>query len=139
VSVFFQDRDRLLTDEVAQEFLTSLILPEVRALLSAEHFSVDGTLLKAWASMKSFRHRDGSGEPSPGATGGDFRKTKRSNETRLDDGPDARLFKKGDGQESRLIHLGHALREHRNGLLVGAEATLAAGDGRARGGRRRRD
>jgi transposase len=88
-----QDRDRLLTHEVAQGFLSSLLgLPEVKGLLSAEHFSVDGTLLKAWASMKSFRPkslssgedpRNGSGEPpSPGRNGeADFRKTKRSNET----------------------------------------------------------
>src|SRR4029077_17505069 len=105
-------------------------LPEVQGLLSAEHFSVDGTLLKAWASMKSFRPKDGSGEPpSPGRNGeADFRKTKRSNETHASTtDPDARLFRKGDGQESRLAYLGHALMENRNGLVVGAEATLATG------------
>jgi Transposase domain (DUF772) len=82
-STFSKNRDRLLTQEVAQGFLSSLPgLPEVKGLLSAEHFSVDGTLLKAWASMKSFRPKDGSGEPpQPGRNGeANFRKTKRSNE-----------------------------------------------------------
>jgi transposase len=130
-STFSKNRDRLLTQDIAQGFLASLIaLPEVKGLLSAEHFSVDGTLLKAWASMKSFRPRDGSGEPpSPGRNGGaDFRKTKRSNETHASTtDKDARLFKKGDGQESRLAYLGHALMENRNGLVVAADATLATG------------
>ena len=138
-SSFSKNRDRLLTQEIAQRFLSSLIaLPEVKRLLSAEHFSVDGTLLKAWASMKSFRPKNGSGEdpkkgsgepPSPGRNGEtDFRKTKRSNETHASTtDPDARLFRKGDGQESRLAYLGHALMENRNGLVVAAEATLATG------------
>src|SRR5208283_4983086 len=80
--------------------------------------------------MKSFRPKDGSGEPpSPGRNGEvNFRKTKRSKETHASStDEDARLFKKGDGQESRLCYLGHALMENRNGLVVGAEATLAAG------------
>src|ERR1700693_2380477 len=83
-STFSKNRDRLLTQEIAQGFLSSLLsLPEVKGLLSAEHFSGDGTLLKAWASMKSFRPKDGSGEPpSPGRNGeADFRKTKRPNGT----------------------------------------------------------
>jgi transposase len=130
-STFSKNRDRLLTHEVAQGFLSSLLgLPEVKGLLSAELFSVDGTLLKAWASMKSFRPKDGSGEPpSPGRNGeADFRKTKRSNETHASTtDKDARLYRKGDGQESRLCYLGHALMENRNGLVVGAEATLATG------------
>src|SRR5271167_105265 len=130
-STFSKNRDRLLTHEIAQGFLSSLLgLPEVKGLLSAEHFSVDGTLLKAWASMKSFRPRDGSGEPPrPGRNGeADFRKTKRSNETHASTtDKDARLYRKGDGQESRLGYLGHALMENRNGLVVAAEATLATG------------
>jgi transposase len=130
-STFSKNRDRLLTHEIAQGFLSSLIgLPEVKALMSAEHFSVDGTLLKAWASMKSFRPRDGSGEPpQPGRNGeADFRKTKRSNETHASTtDKDARLFRKGDGQESRLCYLGHVLMENRNGLVAAAEATLATG------------
>jgi transposase len=130
-STFSKNRDRLLTNEIAQGFLASLLsLPEVKGLMSAEHFSVDGTLLKAWASMKSFRPKDGSGEPpSPGRNGeADFRKTKRSNETHASTtDKDARLFRKGDGQESRLCYLGHALMENRNGLVAAAEATLATG------------
>ena len=130
-STFSKNRDRLLTHEIAQGFLSSLLaLPEVKGLMSAEHFSVDGTLLKAWASMKSFRPKDGSGEPpSPGRNGqADFRKTQRSNETHASTtDQDARLFRKGDGQESRLSYLGHALMENRNGLVVAAEATLATG------------
>ena len=130
-STFSKNRDRLLTHEIAQGFLASLLgLPEVKRLLSAEHFSVDGTMLKAWASMKSFRPKDGSGEPpSPGRNGeADFRQTKRSNETHASTtDKDARLFRKGAGQESRLSYLGHALMENRNGLAVAAEATLATG------------
>jgi transposase len=130
-SVFSKNRDRLLTHEIAQGFLSSLLgLPEVKALLSAEHFSVDGTMLKAWASMKSFRPKDGSGEPPPPGRNGEanFRKTERSNATHASTTDrDARLYKKGDGQESRLAYLGHALMENRNGLVVAAEATLATG------------
>jgi transposase len=130
-STFSKNRDRLLTHEVAQGFLSSLLgLPEVKGLLSAEHFSVDGTLLKAWASMKSFRPKAGSGDPpSPGRNGeADFRKTKRSNQTHASTtDKDARLYRKGDGQESHLGYLGHALMENRNGLVAAAEATLATG------------
>ena len=138
-STFSKNRDRLLTTQIAQEFLSALLeLPRVKKLLSAEHFSVDGTMLKAWASMKSFRAKDGSDEPpSPGRNGGrDFKKQKRSNETHQSttDG-DARLFRKGDGlrprrgdgQESKLAYLGHARQENRNGLVAGAQATLASG------------
>lgn len=130
-STFSKNRDRLLTTEIAQGFLSALLaLPQVARLLSAEHFSVDGTMLKAWASMKSFRAKDGSDEPpKPGRNGErDFKKTKRSNETHASTtDKDARLYRKGDGQESRLAYLGHALMENRNGLAVGGEATLATG------------
>jgi hypothetical protein len=105
-------------------------LPQVKTLLSAEHFSVDGTLLKAWASMKSFRPKDGSGQPpSPGRNGErDFKQEKRSNATHASTtDEDARLFRKSDGQPSQLAYLGHALMENRNGLVVGAQATLAGG------------
>ena len=137
-STFSKNRDRLLTHEIAQEFLSSLLgLPEVKRLMSAEHFSVDGTLLKAWASMKSFRPKgasdegpgNGPGEPPPGRNGEvDFRKTKRSNATHASTtDKDARLYRKGAGQESRLAYLGHVLMENRNGLVAAAEATLASG------------
>ena len=139
-STFSKNRDRLLTHEIAQGFLASLLgLPEVKRLLSAEHFSVDGTLLKAWASMKSFRPKNASGE-GPGSGPGepplgrnreiDFRKTKRSNATHASTtDKDARLYRKGAGQESRLAYLGHTLMENRNGLVAAAEATLASGTG----------
>src|SRR3989440_3794734 len=83
-TVFTKNRDRLLEADVAREFLSSLLsLPKVKRLLSSDHFSVDGTLLKAWASMKSFRPNDGSGEPPDGGRNGErnFRREKRSNET----------------------------------------------------------
>src|SRR5271169_5676411 len=98
-STFSKNRDRLLTHAIAQGFLSSLLaLPEVKGLLSAEHFSVDGTLLKAWASMKSFRPKDGSGAPPSGRNGEtDFRKTKRSNATHASTtDKDARLFRKAE-------------------------------------------
>ena len=139
-STFSKNRDRLLTHEIAQEFLSSLLgLAEVKGLLSAEHFSVDGTMLKAWASMKSFRPK-GSSDEGPGTGPGDppqpgrnreadFRKTKRSNATHASTtDKDARLYTaKAPGQESRLAYLGHVLMENRNGLVAAAEATLATG------------
>src|ERR1700728_4705274 len=143
-STFSKNRDRLLTHEIGQEFLSSLLgLAEVKGLVSAERFSVDGTMLKAWASMKSFRPKGASDEgpgsgpgdpPQPGRNGEvDFRKTKRSNATHASTtDKDARLYRKGAGQESRLAYLGHALMENvlmenRNGLVAAAEATLATG------------
>ena len=130
-STFSRNRERLLNAEIAQALLSHIVaLPEVKRLMSAEHFSVDGTLLKAWASMKSFQPKEGSGAAP---TGGrnldvDFRKTKRSNETHASaTAPDARLFRKADGQESKLAYMGHALMENRNGLVAAAGATLATG------------
>ncbi len=130
-SVFSKNRDRLLTTEIAQEFLAALLAdPQVERLLSHEHFSVDGTLLKAWASMKSFRPRDGGGSPPEGGRNGerDFRGERRSNETHASTtDPDARLYRKGNGQESRLCYMGHALMENRHGLAVAGEVTHATG------------
>lgn len=130
-STFSKNRDRLLEADVAREFLTTLMgLGRVKRLLSSDHFSVDGTLIEAWASMKSFRRKDGSDEPpGPGRNGErDFRRDKRSNETHASTtDPDARLFRKSGGQESRLAYLGHALMENRNGLIVDAQATHATG------------
>lgn len=130
-TVFTHNRDRLLEAEVAHEFLAALLaLPQVKKLLSSEHFSVDGTLIDAWASMKSFRPKDGSGEPpSPGRNGErNFHKEKRSNETHASTtDPDARLYRKADGHESRLCFMGHVLMENRNGLAVGAALTRATG------------
>ena len=130
-STFSKNRDRLMQAEVAKMFLSTLTsLPQVKALLSSDHFSVDGTLIDAWASMKSFVPKDGSGKPhSTGRNGErDFRKEKRSNETHgSTTDPDARLFRKGNGKESRLCFIGHALMENRNGLVVQADASHATG------------
>ena len=130
-SVFSKNRDRLLTTEIAKEFLAALLAdPKVRRLLSHEHFSVDGTLLKAWASMKSFQAKDGGdNRPGDGRNGErNFRGEKRSNDSHASTtDPDARLYRKSDGQESRLCYMGHAIMENRNGLAVGGEVTHATG------------
>jgi transposase len=130
-TTFTKNRDRLLAGEVASRFLAAVLAqPKVRGLLSSEHFSVDGTLLDAWASTKSFRPKDGSGPPPDGGRNGeqDFRGQQRRNETHASTtDPDARLFRKGPGKEARLCVMGHALMENRNGLIVGAVATRASG------------
>jgi len=130
-TVFTKNRDRLLDADVAREFLAALLgLVQVKRLLSDEHFTVDGTLIDAWASMKSFRPKDGSGEPpAPGRNGErNFRREKRSNETHASvTDPDARLYRKGNGQTSRLCFMGHVLMENRNGLVVDATLTHATG------------
>src|ERR1700722_12280120 len=130
-TTFTKNRDRLLAGEVAMKFLAAVLAqPKVKALLSTEHFSVDGTLLEAWASMKSFRPKDGSGPPPDAGRNGeqDFHGQKRSNETHASTtDPDARLYRKGRGKESKLSFMGHALMENRNGLVVGAVATRASG------------
>jgi transposase len=135
-STFSKNRDRLLGGDVAARFLAEVLnRPKVRRLLSAEHFTVDGTLVEAWASMKSFRRKDAGDEGGPSDAGGrnrdaDFRGPKRRNDTHASttDG-DARLYRKSHGQESRLAYLGHLLSENRHGLVVRAAATRA--DGRA--------
>ena len=130
-TTFTKNRDRLLEGDVALKFLaTVLALPKVKALLSTEHFSVDGTLLEAWASTKSFRPKDGSAPPPDVGRNGeqDFHGQKRSNETHASTtDPDARLYRKGRGKEAKLAFMGHALMENRNGLIVGAVATRASG------------
>ncbi|AOO84129.1 IS5 family transposase [Bosea vaviloviae] len=130
-TVFTHNRDRLLEADVAHAFLSGLLaLRQVKQLLSSDHFSVDGTLIDAWASMKSFRRKDGSDEPpGPGRNGErNFRKEKRSNVTHASTtDPDARLYRKSDGHESRLCFIGHALMENRHGLVVDATLTHATG------------
>jgi transposase len=130
-TVFTHNRDRLLEAAVAHEFLAALLaLAQVKKLLSSEHFSVDGTLIDAWASMKSFRPKDGSGEPpAPGRNGErNFHNEKRSNDTHASTtDPDARLYRKAAGRESRLCFMGHVLMENRSGLAVGAALTRATG------------
>lgn len=130
-TTFTKNRDRLLEGEVAQQFLAAVLAqPPVKRLLSSEHFSVDGTLLEAWASVKSFRPKDGLGDPpGPGRNGErDFHGERRKNDTHASTtDSDARLFRKGPGKEARLCFMGHALMENRNGLVVGAAATRASG------------
>ena len=131
VTVFTKNRDRLLAGDIARGFLAAVLAdPQVKPLLSDEHFSVDGTLIEAWASMKSFRPKDGSGEPpTPGRNGeADFRGEPRSNDTHASTtDPDARLYKKAAGQAAKLCHMGHALMENRNGLVVDTSLTKATG------------
>jgi IS5 family transposase len=131
-SSFSKNRDRLLEGEIAAKFLAAVTAqPQVKRLLSSDHFSVDGTLLEAWASIKSFRRKDGGdGDPEgPGRNAErNFHKEKRSNEThRSITDPEARLYRKGDGQPAKLSYMGHALMENRHGLVIGGMATLASG------------
>jgi transposase len=131
-SSFSKNRDRLLAGEIAARFLSAVLSqPRVKRLLSSDHFSVDGTLIEAWASMKSFRPKDGGEDPPAGGgrnAEADFRGKPRSNATHAStsDG-DARLYRKSAGQEARLCYLGHALMENRSGLVVGACLTRADG------------
>ena len=132
-TTFGKNRDRLLAGDVAHKFLAAVLAhPRVKRLLSTEHFSVDGTLIEAWASMKSFRPKDGSGEPPATGRNGesDFHGHNRSNETHESaTDPDARLYRKGLGREARLCFMGHALMENRHGLVV--DACLTKADGHA--------
>lgn len=137
-TVFTKNRDRLLRGVVAEEFF-SLIVGQARSLklLSDEHFTVDGTLIEAWAGQKSFQRKDkGDGDdplnPPPPDRGSNptvnWHKEKRSNQTHesLTD-PMARLYKKTRGAEARLGYLGHVLTENRNGLIVDVRLTEASG------------
>jgi transposase len=132
-SSFSKNRDRLLEGEIAAKFLAAVLSqPRVKRLLSSEHFSVDGTLIQAWASMKSFKPKEPSGNDDGGGGGrnapSDFRGQKRSNAThRSTSDPDARLYRKGPGMEARLCYIGHGLMENRSGLLVDARLTLVSG------------
>src|SRR6476660_2068442 len=124
-TVFCKNRDRLLDGDIAAKFFASVLqLPQVRKLLSSEHFSVDGTLIEAWASMKSFVPKDDSDPPSGEHDDGcqgrnaelDFHGEKRRNDTHSSTtDPDARLFRKGAGKEAKLCHMGHLMTENRNG------------------------
>jgi len=132
-SVFSKNRDRLLAGEIAAKFLAAVLAqPRVKKLLSTEHFSVDGTLIEAWASMKSFRPKDSGDGDSPEGGGRnvpvDFKREKRSNEThRSTTDPDAMLYRKGPGMEAKLCYIGHGLMENRSGLLVDARLTRVSG------------
>ena len=130
-TVFSKNRERLLEAEVAHKFLAALLNhKEVRGLLSDEHFSVDGTQVAAWASMKSFRAKDGSDEPpSEGRNGErDFHGEKRGNDTHASTtDPEAKLYRKGNGKEAKLSYIGNAMTENRYGLVVEAELGAASG------------
>lgn len=131
-TVFCKNRDRLLDGDIARRFMAALLgRPEVRKLLSDEHFSVDGTLIEAWASMKSFRPKDGSGAPPAGNGRNaerDFHGEKRTNETHASTtDPDARLFRKGAGKEAKLCFLGEAMTENRHGLIIDTRTAPATG------------
>ncbi len=131
VTVFTKNRERFLDGEIAARFFES-VLGQARAngLLSDEHFTVDGTLIEAWASHKSFKPIDDQQAPAGGGSNPtvDFKGTKRSNDThRSTTDPDARLYRKSANTTAQLGYLGHALMENRNGLVVDGRLTLATG------------
>ena len=130
--MFSKNRDRLLEGEIATKFLTAILAqPKVKRLLSSDHFSVDGTLVEAWASMKSFKPKRDGGEPPPGGgrnAEADFKGEKRSNETHASTSdPDAMLYRKGSGMEAKLCFIGHALMENRHGIFVDTRLTRVSG------------
>jgi hypothetical protein len=126
-AVFSKNRERLLNEAIAESFFQR-VLERARPYMSDEHFTVDGTLIEAWASQKSFRRKDGNWKP-PGPGGEvDFHGEKRKNQTHASTtDPDARLFKKSKGSEAKLNYMGHVLMENRNGLLVQTFLTEATG------------
>lgn len=131
-TVFSKNRDRLLEGDIAREFFARVLAQaKKRQLLSAEHFTVDGTLIEAWAGQKSFRRKDEPGDAPPDDPGNptvDFHGEKRSNTTHQSTtDAEARLFKKGKGREAKLSYMGHVLMENRNGLVLDAALTPATG------------
>jgi len=131
VTVFTKNRNRLLEGDVAREFLSEVVQQaQSKGLTSDEHFTVDGTLIEAWASLKSFQRKDEKNAPpdDPGNPSVDFHGEKRSNETHesTTDG-DARLARKGNGKEAKLSYNGNLLTENRNGLIVNTEVFQANG------------
>ena len=133
-TTFTKNRQRLLDGDIAQAFFTR-VLAQARArdLLSEEHFTVDGTLLEAWAGLKSFRPKDEdpTDQPPPDDPGNptvNFHGQRRSNATHHSTtDPEARLHRKGNGREAKLYYMGHVLMENRHGLVVRAQATAATG------------
>ena len=124
-TTFTKNRDRLQNGEVFTKFMSKLLNhPQVRPLLSDEHFSVDATLIEAWASQKSFRPKDGSGDDD----GANFHGQKRKNDTHASTSdPDSRLYRKAAGREAKLSYMGHATMENRHGLAVAGMVTHANG------------
>jgi transposase len=129
-TVFTKNRDRLQHGDVFQKFMTKLIEhPRVKPLLSDEHFSVDGTLIEAWASHKSFKPKDDLDD----SNGSDFHGQKRKNDThRSTTDPEARLYRKADGREAKLSYMGHVVMENRNGLAVAGAVSEANGSAERR-------
>jgi IS5 family transposase len=131
-TVFSKNRDRLLKADVASAFFDA-VLDQARdaALLSDEHFTVDGTMLEAWASLKSFQRKDAGPTPPPDDPGNptiNFHGEQRKNDTHASTtDPDARLYRKGQGKEAKLAYLGHVLLDHRHGLVANVCATAATG------------
>ena len=132
--MFTKNRDRLLRGDIAAKFFRAVLgQPEVKVLLSDEHFTVDGTLIEAWASMKSFKPKDETGgEPPTGGAGRnaerDFHGEKRTNATHASTtDPDARLIRRGRGKEAKLCHMGHLLMENQSGLIIDTMLTPATG------------
>jgi transposase len=130
-STFSKNRERLIASDVAAAFFERILKQAAAAgLLSDEHFTVDGTLIEAWASLKSFRPKEG---PPPPSTGGrnpevDFRGERRTNATHASTtDPEARLFTKGSGQTAKLCYMGHVLMDNRHGLVAAPALTLASG------------
>ena len=134
-SVFSKNRDRLLEHAVVEAFFAEIMrVAEAKGLLCTEHFSVDGTLIQAWASHKSFRPKDGSDDQTPSGPGrnaqADWKGKARSNDTHASTtDPDARLFRKSHNTASTLCYQGHVLMENRSGLVVSAVVTHADGFG----------
>jgi hypothetical protein len=126
VTVFTKNRERLLDGDIAEAFFQAVLQQaRERNLLSDEHFTVDGTLLEAWASVKSYQRKDArNGVPpdDPGNATVDFRGEKRSNETHQSKtDPDAKMARKGKGKEAKLSYNGNLLVENRHGLIVNSE------------------
>lgn len=131
-TVYSKNRERLLRGDVARGFFRQVLAQaEGLQLLSDEHFTVDGTLIEAWASQKSFKPKTGGeAPPAPGGSNPEvnFRGEKRRNDTQQSTtDPDARLYKKAQGQEAKMGYLGHVLMENRHGLVVNTRLTLATG------------
>jgi len=128
-AVYSKNRERLLNEEIAESFFQR-VLERAKPYMSDEHFTVDGTLIEAWASHKSFRPKDGSGKPPEVGGDVDFRGEKRKNQTHESTtDPDARLFTKSSGSQAKLSYMGHVLMENRNGLLL--QTFLSEASGRA--------
>jgi transposase len=124
-TTFTKNRERLQRGDIFQKFMTRLLdHPQVKPLLSDEHFSVDGTLIEAWASQKSFRPQDGSDD----SEGANFRGQQRKNDTHASvTDPASRLYRKAAGREAKLAYMGHAIMENRHGLAVAGQVTQADG------------